>query len=526
VNMPIRQRKPNEFVQQITPLLLLGIGLVTTNRSVTFIEDEATILDLATRPVRQTLAQFSSGQTTPYSHPPLFDLLLHFWLRWTGGSFDYLRIPSILLFMAGLFLLGRVGRHLTGRSGGSAVTWVGALWPYGFHFGRLAVWYSCSFFLVSGLTLAYLKYAEERTTARWTAMFLFSLGLIWTSYFGWAILACLAIDLILRFRNAKFAWGIGMLAGTAALLVVAFLPALPAFRYSLGSDMKVPHHVLSIAANAAFTVYSVFVSESVAPWHWALSIPAAIGMLLCVALVVWFSPSSARRFVFYAASLMAVMAFVGILNTKRVMILTPWILLPVGVAIEAAKPRWATFSLAAALFAIGGIGWYGIYARRYYSAPRFIEPWQDVAADAAGQIRNGATVIADHPSFRLYLTYDLQAPRQAGPWRFEGLVPDPVPYPNVFLPEGWVAAGYPINRKMILIRGGNDPGGNMPIDEAARRLDQACSSISSRLRMRDDGYKWKQRFFPELGEPLWRIEIREYECGSSSSQEIYHVPAP
>src|ERR1700752_189558 len=180
--MPIRQRKPNEFVQQITPLLLLGIGLVTTNSSVTFIEDEATILDLATRPVRQTLAQFSSGQTTPYSHPPLFDLLLHFWLRWTGGSFDYLRIPSILLFLAGLFLLGRAGRHLMGRSGGSAVTWVGALWPYGFHFGRLAVWYSCSFFLVSGLTLAYLKYAEERTTARWTAMFLFSLGLIWTSY--------------------------------------------------------------------------------------------------------------------------------------------------------------------------------------------------------------------------------------------------------------------------------------------------------------------------------------------------------
>ena len=524
--MPIRQRKPNEFVQQITPLLLLGIGLVTTNRSVTFIEDEATILDLATRPVRQTLAQFSSGQTTPYSHPPLFDLLLHFWLRWTGGSFDYLRIPSILLFLAGLFLLGRAGRHLTGRSGGSAVTWVGALWPYGFHFGRLAVWYSCSFFLVSGLTLAYLKYAEERTTARWTAMFLFSLGLIWTSYLGWAILACLVIDLILRSRSAKSPWGIKMLAGTAALLVVAFLPALPAFRYSLGSDMKVPRHALSIAANAAFTAYSTFVSESVAPWHWALSIPAAIGMLLCAVLVVWFSPSSARRFVFYAASLMAVMAFVGILNTKRVMILTPWILLPIGVAIEAAKPRWATFSLAAALFAIGGIGWYGIYARRYYSAPRFLEPWQDVAADTAGQIRNGATVIADHPSFRLYLTYDLQAPRQPGPWRFEGLVPDPVPYPNVFLPEGWVAAGYPINRKMILIRGGNDPGGNMPIDEAARHLDQACSSISSRLRMRDDGYKWKQRFFPELGEPLWRIEIREYECGSSSSQEIYHVPPP
>ena len=32
--MPVRQRKPNEIAQQVVPLLLLGIGLVTTNNSV------------------------------------------------------------------------------------------------------------------------------------------------------------------------------------------------------------------------------------------------------------------------------------------------------------------------------------------------------------------------------------------------------------------------------------------------------------------------------------------------------------
>jgi len=66
-------------------------------------------------------------------------------------------------------------------------------------------------------------------------------------------------------------------------------------------------------------------------------------------------------------------------NTNRLLMVSPWILLPVGVAIETAKPRWATFGLAAALLAIGAAGWYGIYSRRYYSAPRFIEPWQEVA---------------------------------------------------------------------------------------------------------------------------------------------------
>jgi hypothetical protein len=77
---------------------------------------------------------------------------------------------------------------------------------------------------------------------------------------------------------------------------------------------------------------------------------------------------------------------------------------------------------------------------------------------------------------------------------------------------------------MILIRGGRDEGEAGSLDQAARLLDQSCGSISSRLRMRDDGYKWKQRFFPKLGEPQWRIEIREYHCDSSNSKQIYPLP--
>src|ERR1700674_5714704 len=132
------------------------------------------------------------------------------------------------------------------------------------------------------------------------------------------------------------------------------------------------------------------------------------------------------------------MALLGILKTKYLLMLSPWVLLPVGVAIELAKPRWATFSLAGALLIIGVAGWYGIYSRRYYSAPRFIEPWQEVAGDAAAKIRGGATVIADHPSFLLYLTYLLRVPSQNGSWRFEGSLPETVTHPQVYSPVGWL----------------------------------------------------------------------------------------
>ncbi len=521
--MPVRQRKPNEIAQQVVPLLLLGIGLVTTNNSVTFIDDESIILDVASNPLRTTLALFFSG-AGKHEHPPLYDILLHFWLRWTGGNFDYLRIPSIFFFLAGLFLLARASRHFTGSSGGIAVIWVGVLWPFGFHFGRLATWYSFSFFLVAGLTLSYFKYLEDQTFGRWAVLFLFSASLVWTNYFGWAILGCLAMDQVLRSRTKEPVATSKALLVTAALLCASFLPLFTAFRAELPHGLNLHQRALTILANAAFNVFSLFVSESVAPWYWRLSVPAGLAVLFCVALVVWWLPRPARRFLFYSASLMFVMALLGILQTKYLLLLSPWVLLPVGVAIETLKPRWATFGLAAALLTIGAAGWYGIYSRRYYSAPRFIEPWQEVAEDAAAKIRGGATVIANHPSFLFYLTYILRVPSQNGPWRFEGLLPESVRHPQVYSPLDWLAAGHPTSGKMVLIRGGRDPGGNQPIDDAARQLDESCGSISSRLRMRDEGYAWKQRFFPQLGEPQWRIEIREYDCDSSNSKQIYRIP--
>jgi hypothetical protein len=228
--------------------------------------------------------------------------------------------------------------------------------------------------------------------------------------------------------------------------------------------------------------------------------------------------------VYYSAFLLLAMALTGILRTKYLLMISPWLLLPVGVAIDAEKPRWATFAMAGALLIIGGAGWYGIYSRRYYSAPRFIEPWQEVAGDAAGKIRGGTKVIAEHPSFLLYLTYDLRVPSQNGSWKFEGSLPDSVKHPLVFSPSGWLAAGQPPSGKILLVRGGRDPGGNGPIDKVAEQLDQSCGSITSNLRMRDQGYAWKQRIFPQLGEPQWRIEIRDYDCDSSKSKQVYPLP--
>ena len=71
------------------------------------------------------------------------------------------------------------------------------LWPYGFHFARLAGWYSFTFLLVALLTLAYLRYVEHPSPRNWMPVVLCALALVYTNYYGWAVLGCLGLDLFI-----------------------------------------------------------------------------------------------------------------------------------------------------------------------------------------------------------------------------------------------------------------------------------------------------------------------------------------
>jgi len=523
--MPVRPRKPNEIARQVMPLLLLGIGLVGSNSSFTIVDDEASILGSAARPVRTMLALIWSGNGR-IDHPPLYEILLHFWLRLTGGTFESLRVPSIIFYLAGLFLVARAAGRLGGPESARAVAWLGMLWPFGFQYGRLASWYAFSFFLVAGLTLAYLRYLEDQSFRRWAWFSLLAVALLWTNYFGWAILGCLAIDQLLRFRTAERTASPAILVRTAALLCVAFLPLFRGFREELATGFDFHQHALAILANAAFGVYSLFVSESVAPWYWFLSIPVCMAVLASAGLVVATVPRNGRRFLLYGGLLIAAMAVCGILLPRPLLLVSPWILLPVGTAVGTNKSFQTRIVLPVALLMIGGIGWFGTYSRHYYSAPRFLEPWPQVAEDAAGKVRSGATVISNNPTFFFYLTYILHAPDGSMPWKFVGLLPDQVRHPQVKSPKEWLAAGHPVVPSMVWTRGMGDPQTDGPMDEAAQELGRACGTQTSRLMMRDPGYEWKQRIFPEMKGLQWRVEVREYDCPPAGSPEIFHIPRP
>ena len=55
--------------------------------------------------------------------------------------------------------------------------------------------------------------------------------------------------------------------------------------------------------------------------------------------------------------------------------------------------------LAGALLLAGASGWFGIFSRKLYAAPRWIEPWEQVAREAAEVTGNGGIVIGNNPPF-------------------------------------------------------------------------------------------------------------------------------
>ncbi len=190
------QKRPARQMRQITPLLrdaapllMLASALFYTNRWLALNDEETSTLSAAAQNVTTLFAAARSAAGN--ARPPVYELLLHLWLRITGGAFDWLRAPAIVCFVLGLWLLSRVARQLGGEETSSALVWLGALWPFGFHAGRLAGPYSFAFLLIAAVTWQYLRYTRSRRGSDGIIFSVLSLVLLYTNDFGWAMLVLL-----------------------------------------------------------------------------------------------------------------------------------------------------------------------------------------------------------------------------------------------------------------------------------------------------------------------------------------------
>ena len=363
--------------------LVLGVALVifvATDRWFPILDDEISIVTAARAPVSETVRLFWFGKGQ-HEHPPLTDILWHWWLPVGGAAQWSLRLPSILFYLLGLLVIALTAQKMGGASAFGWVLAIGLLWPYGFHFARLAAWYSFCFFLVATLTLTYLRYIERPTGLKLAIFVIAAFCLVYSNYYGWAVLFCLAIEAFISGRHKQ---GARLMLVTFATLLVAYVPIWTAFiKELLGHpDFSGGSSLVTKLMTAIYNAYTVFVSESVAPWFWHFSIAAFACIatsVLCGAMLF----SSAKRWFVYFALLFAGMAVLGIVRPNRLLFFSAWLLLAFAIALSNPEKRIARNLLIAALAGISAVGWTGIIARRYYAAPHFIEPWAEIADKAA-----------------------------------------------------------------------------------------------------------------------------------------------
>jgi hypothetical protein len=321
----------------------------------------------------------------------------------------------------------------------------------------------------------------------------------------------LTLDFILQ--NGKMAlkhWA-GVIT-TTLLLLAAYIPVARAFLGELRGGVWPNGHLLNLLLTGIYNLYCVFVSESVAPWFWALGLPAAMAIATCLIGTFTSVPPQAKRFLLYFVGLLAMMTLIGIANTKRMLFISTWLILPIGIALAQNRRKYHLQIVSASLLVIAAVGWYGIVSRKLYAAPHWVEPWEIIAGNAATVARSGGVVIGNNPSFFFYLTYALTQNGNEGVRNFAGLLPESTRRSNVYNATQWLEAGRPLGSQTVLVKGPHFHVPSAPMDEAEKWLSERCMLQDRQPMVHDPGAELKERFAAETGQTAWRIETVTYAC--------------
>jgi len=212
--------------------LVVAAGLVLRfwTRSAMWL-DEALTVDIARQPLH-TLPSYLRRDGAP----PLYYVLLHFWMKPFGGSNAALRALSGLLSVATLPIAWVAAR----RFGGRGVAWVLlallASAPFAIYYATEVRMYSLVMFLTACGMVALQRSLHQPRPGNLLAVALVTAALFYSQY--WALYLVGAIVLLLAWRAWR-AWGgraddrgpALWTLGAVAVGCVAFLPWVPIFAY-------------------------------------------------------------------------------------------------------------------------------------------------------------------------------------------------------------------------------------------------------------------------------------------------------
>ena len=516
---PIREGWSTPLQSRLATLILVAAYaavLVATNTRTTILDDEATFIATSGRPAFHALRLFLSGAGTHELHPPLADLLLHLWLVATHFSFFALRIFANILFIAAICVTAKSAERLAGKAAYYATLILAFLWPFAFQYGRITGWYGWSMLLVALVTLAYLRILEARSDWPWAAFAIASELLLWSNYFGFVILFLLLFDYLV-FHRALALRRLRPLLATTAVIAAGFLPLFWVALHDIAVNSAPVAPEFSWKSQVAilgYPAFAIFASAAVAPWFWPLSVPVFLATLVLF-VSIWRSP--ARRWLIYFLVSMLLLDVAGQMNIKRVLFLTPWLFMAMGVAACHSASRHRLLQ-GCALAVLVACGWIGIASGNHYATTNLYEPWEQVARVVATDARSGATIVSENSPFFFYLDYQLglQSDTQNAKGAYLGADLYRAHGYTILQPDDWQNWAQTLHGKVVLVHG------PMIKDEveAENALDDflrpRCTILGQYHAAPDPAAAWKARFVQDSAVLAYRTSVVWYDCGSSA----------
>ena len=210
--------------------------------------------------------------------------------------------------------------------------------------------------------------------------------------------------------------------------------------------------------------------------------------------------------------MIACLTALGIIMSKRTFFMTPWLVLPLGVAWEPCRIDCLAACCSARWRCARPSDGTEFFRAACTAAPHWLEPWDAVARESADTVRGGGIVIGNNPSFFFYLTYLLPVtPVEPHAGTFAGLLPASVRAENVYTPQQWLNAGRPTRKTVVMAEGEHYGSSADPTDETERWLDSHCALQGIEKKTRDSGANFKQ-IYARLTQLEWRVQVRHYSC--------------
>jgi mannosyltransferase len=205
---------------------VLGVVARFVQRSPLWL-DEALSVNIARLPVGDLLEALRHD-----GHPPLYYLLLHFWMELVGEGDFAVRALSGIFAVASLPLAWLAGRRLAGARGARWALVVAALSPYWVRYATETRMYSLVMLLVLGGYLLLLDALDRPTWPRLGGLALISGLLLLTHYWAFYLVAAVGLALAVRAwrRPGERGTTLRLLASVAAGGLL-FLPWLGGFLY-------------------------------------------------------------------------------------------------------------------------------------------------------------------------------------------------------------------------------------------------------------------------------------------------------